>query len=191
MSYWKRSAVGVLLCVGSVSAFALPGELDAVVRHCGEPLQRSAETSQVTGKPQRDLIYKNVTLHFEPEEGGWSFTTAWKGHFPVTRGILESEVPCFKTAMDEIAAAPRQAVDPTIADQTVGTAPMVTSTWGIPHVWSAVLCVVLLVLVIALFPRRNRGGREVVLPVADRPFRKPTLRSRIRGRVRPPDSPVR
>ena len=153
---WLVAAV--LLASATVPAHALPGELEAVMRHCGVPHAQNYTTSQVTGRPQRDLIYNASTLlHFEPEEGGWSFTTAWEGHFPVTRSMLESRLPCFKAAMDEVAAAPAPVIDPTIAEQTANPAPVSQSNFGIDHMWLIIVLVVATALLV-LLPRRRRAA---------------------------------
>ena len=182
MGPFRWILIACLAVLTPFSAFALPGEAAAVIRHCGEPHAERFATSEVTNKPQRDLIYNAVILHFEPLEGGWSFTTAWKGHFPMTRGELEKSLPCFRAAMQEVAAAPQPVIDPTIAGQTLATAPMSASTFGIPHLWLIVVLVVA-TLIIVLLPRRRKEPVNRI--VENRPYRKPSLQSRIWRRRRP------
>ena len=157
------------------------------MRHCGVPHAQNYTTSQVTGRPQRDLIYNDSTLlHFEPEEGGWSFTTAWEGHLPVTRATLDQRLPCFHDAMAEVAAKPAQVIDPTIAAQTAEATPMSQSNFGIDHLW--LIGVLILITALLLFlPRRPRKTDSAAIPDVRR-YRKPLLRGRFTRRgPRPPE----
>jgi hypothetical protein len=138
----------------ATTAFALPGEAVAVIAHCGQPTTESQEVSPVTGLTQRDLTYNNVILHFESMEGGWSFTTAWKGHLPVSRTKLETEMPCFRDAMHEVAARPTKTPDPTIAaDHSV---PQVGIHFGPVFLWLIFGLAVILVVFLALPTTRRR-----------------------------------
>lgn len=166
-----------LVLASAAPLYAAPGELDAVVRHCGVPHAENYTTSQVTNRPQRDLIYNEVTLHFEPEEGGWQFTTAWEGHFPVIRESLEQRLPCFKAALQEAGAAGQPAVDPTIAEQTTTPADFSQTNFGIPHLWLIVCLVLVTSVLLFVLPRRGRRTEAAVMP-DQRRYRKPLLRSR-------------
>ena len=187
MALPTRMFLLAILVLSALPAAALPGELDAVIRRCGTPHAQNYTTSQVTGRPQRDLIYSDsLLLHFEPEEGGWSFTTAWSGHFPVTRSSLETRLPCFRDALAEVAAKPAVTIDPTIATQTNSPAPVSQTNFGIDHLW---LIAVLVVItgVLLLIPRRARKGDVASIPDVRR-YRKPLLRERfIRRNRRPPE----
>ena len=166
----------------SVPAFALPGELVAVERHCGNPSGESKEISQVTNTMQRTLIYNDLLLHFQPQEGGWSFTTGWHGHFPITRNELENRLPCFRDAMNEVAnSAPKNALiaaDPAIAQQT-GT-PISADAFGIPHFWLIIILVATLIVFIlvpsAAARRRKKAAQEAEI---ERNFRKPDLEAAV------------
>ena len=155
-----------------ITASALPGEADAVVAHCGQPTGENQATSAVTGLMQRDLTYNGTTLHFEPMGGGWSFTTAWHGHLPMSRTALEARMPCFRDAMQQVAAAPKQAVDPTIAIQS--TVPQVsTTTFGISFLWVIAGLGFVLLLFVALPSTRRRRMKR--LSLEERPFRRPKV----------------
>ena len=161
----------------SVAAFAVPGELAAVERRCGPPSAESKGISEVTNQLERTLIYyDSVYLHFQPVAGGWSFTTAWNGHLPMTRREVESRMPCFRVAMQDAASgAPVAAdIDPTIASQTINR-PATNTSFGIPHLWLIVaLVVTLLVFLIWPSARQRRLQREAKKPV-DKIYRKPNL----------------
>ena len=172
----------VLLFAAAAPAYAAPGELNAVIAHCGVPHAQNYTTSQVTGKPQRDLIYNEVTLHFEPEEGGWSFTTAWEGHFPVVRNTLETRLPCFKAALDQADAAALPAVDPTIAAQTTTATDFSQTSFGIPHLWLILGLIIVTSLILFLLPRRRRPVDVERVP-DQRRYRKPLLRGRLARRT--------
>jgi hypothetical protein len=167
----------------TLPALALPGELTAVERHCGNPQAESRETSQVTNHLQRTLIYNDLLLHFEPMEQGWSFTTAWHGHFPMTRGELESKLPCFRDAMNEVAAnAPANTLvpaDPAIAQQTAGQP--IDSSFGIPHLWLIAILVVTLILFIFIPSARQRKLRAAAATnaEAERVYRQPDVENAV------------
>lgn len=155
-----RVALGLCLLLVALPAFALPGEDEAVVRHCGKPASERRDLSPVTNQIQRDLFYGDIVLHFQAVEGGWSFTTAWVKHLPMTRTALEQRLPCFRDAMQEVASAPRPALDPTIEAQTY-VKPIDGTTFGIPHFWLIIILGVILVLAVAV-PSARRKKR--VLP---------------------------
>jgi len=168
---WARLSV-LAFTLTPISAFALPGEAKAVIKHCGQPTGENQATSQVTGLMQRDLTYTNVTLHFEPSEGGWSFTTAWSGHRPLTRSELESRMPCFRDALQEVAAAPQLVIDPTTAGQ--GQAPGTSSsTFGVSFLWLIAGLAVILLVFVAIPSKRRRAKRK--LTMEERPYRRPIV----------------
>jgi len=165
----------ITLLASSVSAFAAPGELNAVVRHCGPPGAESKETSPINGKLERTLIYNKVLLlHFEPVAGGWAFTTAWNDHLPMTRNELEGRLPCFRSAMQEAAAAGPAMIDPTIASQS-NPQPSSDATFGIPH-FALIAGLVITLLVFILLPsaRQRKLAREAKKPIK-RVYRAPNL----------------
>jgi hypothetical protein len=168
--------LSLFLLGSSAFAFAAPGELTAVERHCGPPGAESKETSPVTNQLQRTLIYNNALyLHFEPVAGGWTFTTAWNGHLPMTRGELEKRLPCFRNAMADAANdAATKAINPTIAAQTASQ-PANDAAFGIPHLWLIVaLVITLLIFLILPSARQRRLNREARKPV-ERVYRKPDM----------------
>jgi len=169
---WARLLI-VAFALTPVAAHALPGEADAVLRHCGEPTARSQDTSEVTGLAERNLTYNDVTLHFQPMQGGWSFTTGWHKHLPISRTALQQRMPCFRDAMEEVAAVPPQTVDPSIAAQS--TVPQASSTtFGPSFLWLMGLLVVSILLFMAIPARKRvRARKEMVLE--DRPYRKPRI----------------
>jgi len=171
------------------TAFASPGELDAVVRHCGPPGAESTETSQVNNQLQRTLIYNKVLLlHFKPVAGGWSFTTAWNNHLPMTRNELEARLPCFRNAMQEAGAAAAPAIDPTIASQTASQT-VNDTTFGIPHFALLVLLVITLLVLLLLPSARQRqlARRQARKPV-EHVYRKPNMDEYIASA--PPPAPL-
>ena len=186
------TAFSALLLAAAVScpAFALPGEASAVIAHCGQPTAENRDTSPVTGHLQRDLYYGDTILHFEPMEGGWSFTTAWSGHLPVSRAGMEHKMPCFRDAMNEAASFPQRAEDPTIAQQTVQSPVISSNGFGVPFLWVVLALVVVLIILVALPTARRRAQRAPLLE--QRPYRKPDLsesgfhsRSRDSSRIDP------
>jgi len=168
---WARLSV-LAFTLTPVTAFALPGEAAAVIQHCGPPTGENQATSQVTGLMQRDLTYSNVTLHFEPMEGGWSFTSAWSGHLPISRTELEARMPCFRDALQEVAAAPALAIDPTTAGQGL-TPGASSSTFGISFLWLIAGLAIILVLFVAMPSKRRRAKRKLTLE--ERPYRRPIV----------------
>jgi len=178
----------ITLPASSVSAFATPGELDAVVRHCGPPGAESKETSPVNGQLQRTLIYNKVLyLHFEPVAGGWGFTTAWNNHLPMTRNEVEGRLPCFRDAMKD-AASTATTMDPTIAVQSAPDSSN-EGAFGIPHFGLIVFLVItLLVFIVVPSARQRRLARQNRKPV-EHIYRKPNLDEHIDlpPPPRPPD----
>jgi len=167
----------VVLLSLSTPAFALPGEAAAVIQHCGAPKAEEQVTSQVTSRLERNLYYADdLILHFQPSENGWSFTTAWHGHLPMTRDQLEARMPCFKTAMEQAAAQPLPYVDPSIAAQTA-LQPVDSTTFGIAHLWLIGGLVAVLVLLLFIFPVTKRNGRAAKAAelLRTRFLRKPSL----------------
>jgi hypothetical protein len=167
------------LLIVSSSAFAAPGDLTSVERHCGPPNAESKEISQVTNQLERTLIYNNngntLYLHFEPVAGGWSFTTAWKGHLPMTRNELEGRLPCFRNAMQEAENAAKGVsnVDPTIARQTAAMSS--EGTFGIPLLWLIVALVITLLIFIFLPSARQRRAARLARKPIEHVYRKPNM----------------
>ena len=172
MKLWARTLIFASVLT-PVTAYALPGEANAVVRHCGTPTGSSQETSQVTGQMQRTLIYNDVMLHFQPLEGGWSFTTGWHKHLPISRSELENRMPCFRDAMEEVAAAPQQVVDPSIASQSIVPHASAT-TFGSSFLWLIGALVLTIILFIAI-PARRRQKQRKDMVLEDRPYRRPKI----------------
>jgi len=155
--------------------YGSPGEMDAVIRLCGNPRGISKGISPVTNTLQRNLMYSDtLILHFQPVKGGWGFTTGWDGHLPVTRQQLEARMPCFRQAMTEAAAAPapKSNVDPTIADQTAAPA-FNNANFGIPHLY-LILVLVGIVLLFVLIPTAKQRRRRR-LELEERNYRKPDV----------------
>jgi len=175
LTQFCRWLFSLLLLASCTSAFAAPGELEAVVRHCGPPGAESKETSPVNGQLERTLIYRNVLLlHFQPVTGGWTFTTAWNNHLPMSRQELENRLPCFRNAMQEAATTPNAAIDPTIAGQTASQSSN-DATFGIPH-FALIVFLVVTLLVFILLPsaRQRKLAHEAKKPI-ERVYRKPDL----------------
>jgi hypothetical protein len=158
-------------------ALAEAGDLDAVEQHCGAPGAESKEISPVTNQLERTLIYNNALyLHFEPVGGGWSFTTAWNGHLPMSRAKLEERLPCFRNALTEstTASAGVPSTDPSIAAQTNHLAAN-DFAFGIPHFGLIVLLVITLIVFLILpSARQRRLKREQSKPV-EHIYRQPNL----------------
>jgi hypothetical protein len=175
----------------SASAFALPGELNAVELRCGAPGAESKEISPVTNQLERTLIYnKNLYLHFEAVAGGWSFTTAWNNHLPMTRNELEKRMPCFRDAIQDAAKAAPAAtnIDPTIAGQTVQS-PENDATFGIPHFGLMVALVITLIVFLILPSARQRQLQRQKAKPVEHIYRKPNLDEYIPPT--PPQPPIR
>lgn len=163
-SYWLRLP---LLLLVSLPAYALPGDLDAVEQHCGQPRAESQEISQVTNQPQRTLFYPNdVVLHFSAILGGWTFTSGWHGNLPLSRDDLRRRLPCFRNAMDQVFAqetAADSSIDPTIAAEFAPHNEVASAaTYGIPHFWLILLLCALMFIGLMLPDPRTRahGGRQ-------------------------------
>lgn len=176
MSNRFRSFLLTLALLGaSASAFAAPGDLEAVERHCGPPNAESNGTSEVTYQLERTLIYNNgLYLNFQPVAGGWSFTSAWKGNLPITRGQVGARLSCFRDAMQDAATAAQATteIDPTIAGQTIHP---IDASFGIPHLWLIVALVITLLLFLILPSARQRKlARQQSKPI-ERIYRMPNL----------------
>lgn len=177
-----------VLSLASAPAFALPGDYAAVIARCGEPPHEATGTSPVTLDQQRSLIYNDVILHFEPQGGGWGFTTGWANHLPIFRGEVESRMPCFRQAMLDSAAAAQTAgiaTDPTIAAEQPKPA-FNPEDFGIPHFWMMAVLVLITILVVSMPSRRERSRKEALLN-EPRPYRKPQILLKARRRHIDPD----
>jgi len=175
---FRAPVVPLLLALSlSIPAFALPGDAAAVMQHCGAPKSEEQMTSPVTNRLERNLYYADdVILHFQPSENGWSFTSAWDKHFPMTREMLEARMPCFRNAMKEAESQPLPYIDPSIAQQTT-MQPVDPSTFGIANFWLIAGLIVILALFFILVPaarRRNNGDRTEGI-LRKRFLRKPKL----------------
>jgi hypothetical protein len=174
---FRAPVVAAFLCsVFTLPAIALPGEAAAVIRSCGQPQAQEQAMSPVTEHLQYNLTYGDTILHFQPMEGGWSFTTAWHNHLPMTRSELEAQMPCFRTAMDQAAKVPLPFEDPTIAQQSaVGL--LDASSFGIQFLWLIVVLVVILAIALLIPSARRRQVRTAAhdLLLKSRRFRKPSL----------------
>jgi len=159
------------LALTPLSAFALPGEARSVIIHCGQPTSDQEDISPVTGLTQRNLTYNNIILHFQPMQNGWSFTTAWRGHLPLTRNETEAAMPCFRDAVTQVAAAPQPVIDPTIAADEA-TLPLGIH-FGPAFLWLLLALGIILVIFLAI--PRNRQRRRKFLPMESRPFRRPQV----------------
>lgn len=163
--------VAATLVFSTLPALAVPGEASAVIQRCGTPLADTQGISPVSNTHQRNLTYPNdLILHFEPLLGGWSFTTAWHSHLPMTRSELEEKLPCFREAMADAAAAPQPEMDPTIAADQASVRHVDMFTFGVPHFWLIVLLSVALVILIALPSKRPEPRR-----VDERTYRRPAI----------------
>jgi len=179
--------LSLTLLASSAPAFA-GDELLAVERHCGNPGAESKETSPINGQLERTLIYNNVLyLHFKPTASGWSFTTAWNNHLPMTRNEVEGRLPCFRDAMKD-AASTATTMDPTIAVQSAPDSSN-EGAFGIPHFGLIVFLVItLLVFIVVPSARQRRLARQNRKPV-EHIYRKPNLDEHIDlpPPPRPPD----
>jgi len=177
MRLWAPLAPALLALTLATPAFALPGEAAAVLQHCGAPKAEEQMTSPVTNRLERNLYYGNDTImHFQPSENGWSFTTGWMGHIPVTRDMLAARMPCFRDAMQQAATAPLPYVDPSVAVQT-SLQPVDEATFGIAHFWLiAGLALLLLVLVLVIPSARRKSSYSRTADILRRRvLRKPSL----------------
>jgi hypothetical protein len=152
-------------CAVTIPVLAEAGDASAVVQFCGPPAGESQGISQVTNQLERNLTYGRMILHFQAEEGGWSFLSGWYAHVPVTEKMVENRMPCFRQAMAASAQWSRVGMsreDPAIRLQSSPTAAD-TSTFGIPHLAFILFLSVLTVIVFLLPNRRKRplAAREV------------------------------
>lgn len=172
-------------------AMAAPGEATAVIRSCGTPDSDTAGKSEVSGLPQRTLVYGNYRLKFEtPANAGvtddsWQFSSGWSGHLPETANEIAKKLTCFGAGMAAAAnAAPSQtlAADPSIAFQTQQTVPAKRAPFGIANLWIILFLVGVITIFAVAIPRRRRVVNGP--PVSGRIFRRPQL-NMIRFRRRP------
>ncbi len=181
--FWARSLL-MAFVLAPIAAYALPGDADAVLRHCGKPTAEYIGTSPVTGGVQRELSYNDVTLRFLPMGSGWSFTTALNGRLPVSRDLVEAQMPCFRVALAEVAAAGVEAASGlqtgTLATGKVGS--------GVAFVWLLFGLGGVLVVFLVLPATRRRVQKPVTMPMESRPYRKPQVVGvPFRRRVRKPE----
>lgn len=168
---FRLLGIAILPIALSLPAAAAPGDADTVIRHCGQPSGEGIANSVVTERLQRDLIYGPMRLHFIPDGAGWSFSTAWSGHLPVSRAQTEARMPCVRQALAESEAAqPLASADPTIAMEVPSTATISANTWGIPRL-PLLFLLVLMVIALALIPwgRKHRRPRPRVPSLRRRP----------------------
>jgi hypothetical protein len=156
----------------ATAAFAAAGDATAVLSHCGTPTNDYATTSVVTGQAERNIVYGNVILHFDPTGGGWNYLSAWDGHTPISKAHVSRLMPCFSDALTEAAAAQITPLDPTIAsDQAV--APV-----GIRfnRAFLILMFVLFGILIISVaIPATRRRRRRATLPITARPYRTPRV----------------
>jgi hypothetical protein len=169
-------------------AFASPGDMAGVLAHCGAPDADISSTSEVNSLPERSLTYGGVRLNFQQLQGdvagGWSFTTAWAGHFPLTKGDVSQRMPCFRDGIEEAQIRNQNVLthaDPGIVDQSAAqTQPH--GAFGIAHWWLIIFLIGVLAIFAVALPRHRRMVKGPEL--ADRPFRRPRL-AFIRTRRKP------
>ena len=158
----------VLLSLATVPAFALPGESATVLEQCGAPTYQSSNVQPTSSRDERTLAYGNLTMHFQPMDGRWSFTNAFRGEEVVSRSQLSAQMPCFRKALDEAAAQPLYGTPSLTTDANPGP-------FGIPHFF-LIAFLVLSLLVFGLWPRKHDGERDPV--PANRSYRHPTIQRR-------------
>ena len=171
------SAALFLVAFAPLAASAESGEAAAVLQYCGAPSSEHQGISQVTNKMERDLIYGDIILHFQPAEDGWQFLSGWRDHLPLTQRMTEDRMPCFREAM--VAAKTEQpsqapvSVDPTIRQQTTVPAED-TNTFGIPHLRMIILLAIIVAVLLFLPGGRRRASRQPRIE-SMRYQRKPSL----------------
>ncbi len=168
-----------------VAAMALPVRARDVLRHCGQPTAESIRVSEVTGAVERNLWYGDTILHFEAIEGDWEFSSAWKGHLPISGRALATSMPCLHRAMAAAAAVPTGL---NFAKLDRESRPEeISRGLGVPFFWLiAVLTVVLLFVVLdPLFSSETRNV-PAPLPEIERAFRRPTVTWPVIDRRRTP-----
>ena len=156
-----------------VAASASPVRANDVLRHCGQPTAESIRVSEVTGAVERNLWYGDTILHFEATEGDWEFSSAWRGHLPISGRALATGMPCLHRAMS--AAAVPAGLNFAKLDHESRPEEL-SRGLGVPFFWLiAVLTVVLLFVV--LDPLINPETREkpAPLPEIERAFRRPSV----------------
>jgi hypothetical protein len=169
---WAPAAIA-LLAFSPLQSFALPGEANAVIKHCGTPSGDWKATSEVTGTIQRNLTYGNTILRFNAATGGWSYASAWHNDHPESLKTVEAALPCVGDALREVAKNPTAMVDPTLAVDHSMAGPQGLQ-FGKPFLW--IMAAIGLVILLSLsLPAARR--RVVARPtVGDRPFRRPIVR---------------
>lgn len=164
-----------------LSAIAAPADADAVIRHCGQPSGENIAKSAVIGRLQRDLAYPPMRLHFVPDGSGWSFTTGWSGHIPLSRTQVESRMPCVRDGLAESEglALSTPAADTTISQEVPSTATISTTTWGIPRLpLPGLLAAVVIILALLPGVRKRRRIRAYVPTLRRKPGVPMPLRNR-------------
>ena len=181
--FWARFLL-LAFVLAPITAYALPGDADAVIRHCGKPTAEYMGTSPVTGGVQRELSYNEVTLRFLPMGSGWSFTTALNGRLPVSRDLVEAQMPCLRDALAEVAAAGVEATPGLQAgNEATGKAGS-----GVPFVWLLFGLGGVLVVFLVVPATKRKVQKSVSMPIASRPYRKPQVVGvPFRRRVRKPE----
>jgi hypothetical protein len=154
-----------LTTLATLPALALPGEAAAVIAHCGQPARDFQDVSPVTSQPERNLVYADTILRFQPMAADWSFLSAWRGHLPETRAALEKRMSCFGDALQQVAAAPKAIPDPTIAADKVPQ-PVPMTGFGIPFLWLIFILGAILIVFLARPYSRRTSTRT--LPVIER-----------------------
>jgi hypothetical protein len=181
--FWAHFLL-LMFVLAPMAAYALPGDADAVIRHCGRPSTEDMGTSPVTGGVQRELSYNELTLRFLPMGSGWSFATALNGQVPVSQGSVEAQLPCFRVALAEVATAGVDAI-PTLR---AGTETMGKTGYGVPFMWLLFGVGGILVVFLVLPTTRRRVQKQVSMPMETRPYRKPQVVGvPFRRRVRKPE----
>jgi hypothetical protein len=157
-----------------VAASALPVRASDVLRHCGQPTAEGIRISEVTGGMERELWYGDNILHFEATEGDWEFSSAWKGHLPISGRALATGMPCLREAIDEAAAVPTGL---NFAKLDHESRPEELSRGlGIPFFWLiAGLTVVLLFVVLDPLISPETREKSAPLPEIERAFRRPVV----------------
>ncbi|MES2390224.1 MAG: hypothetical protein V4555_01185 [Acidobacteriota bacterium] len=156
------------LSLVTLPAFALPGEASAVLEQCGAPTSQSSNVLPTNSRDERTLTYGNLTMHFEPLQGRWSFTNAFRGEESVSRSQLAAQMPCFHKALGEAAAQP-----------VFGTSSLTSATspgpFGIPHFY-LIGFLVLSLIVFGFWPRKGDQAHDPV--PANKPYRRPVIQPR-------------
>jgi hypothetical protein len=155
----------LLVSLATVPAFALPGESSAVLEQCGAPTSQSSNVLPTGSRDERTLTYGDLTMHFEPMQGRWTFTNAWRGETEISRSQLSTQMPCFRKAMDEAAAEPTYGLPSLTTETQIGP-------FGIPHFF-LIAFLVLALFAIAIWPRQRPEERDPA--PTNRPYRRPVI----------------